>query len=201
MSASHQCNARGFARACYLVAICLSSVTSVVSGAGEAKPAAPECDRDAVIAHVAGQLRTYGPKSNNHEFFGFIYRVDGELASAVVSGNRCRGADSCAVDPAPAARRIPRNAKVLGEWHTHPHQTGSRLLSIQDVLGANHNLHIRCYAAFYAAPDGEMFGWDPRSTSVVTAMASRISLGRYPMDGESAPSPHLAAAGNGTSTP
>jgi len=195
MSASHQCHARGYARARYLVVIALSLAGRLALG-GEDLPAAPVtgCDRDAVFAHVQEQFRIYGPKSEKHEFFGFIYRVDGELASAVVRGNQCRGADGCTVDPTPAAKRIPRNAKVLGEWHTHTHSTGSRMLSIQDVRGANNNRHIRCYNAFYAGPDGETYSWDPSSTSVATAMATRTSLGRYRLDEQPEPPLHLAAA-------
>jgi len=183
MSASQQCHARGYTRARYLVAIALSFVgPGAFAGDQPESPAAPDCDQAAVIAHVQEQLRIYGPRSEKHEYFGFVYRAEGEISSVVVRGNECRGQDGCTVDPAPAAKRIPQRAKVLGEWHTHTHRTGSRMLSMQDVRGANHNIHIRCYSAFYAGPDGEMFEWDPRSSSVATAMASRTPLGRYTLD-------------------
>jgi len=183
MSASQQCHARGYTRARYLVVLILS-VAGPGAFAGEppAATAAPDCDQAAVIAHVQEQLKIYGPRSEKHEYFGFVYRAEGEISSVVVRGNECRGQDGCTVDPAPAAKRIPQRAKVLGEWHTHTHRTGSRMLSMQDVRGANHNIHIRCYSAFYTGPDGEMFEWDPRSSSVATAMASRTPLGRYTLD-------------------
>jgi hypothetical protein len=137
-----------------------------------------------VAAHVDEQFRIYGPRSDKYEFFGFIYRVEGEIGSAVVRSNVCRGPDGCKIDIGPAAKRIPRRAKVLGEWHTHSHLNGSRILSIEDVRGANHNLHIRCYAAWYAGPGGEIYRWDPRSTSVPTAMATRVTVGNYRVDAE-----------------
>ena len=161
----------------------------------------PDCDQAAVIAHVQEQLKIYGPRSEKHEYFGFVYRAEGEISSVVVRGNECRGQDGCTVDPAPAAKRIPQRAKVLGEWHTHTHRTGSRMLSMQDVRGANHNIHIRCYSAFYAGPDGEMFEWDPRSSSVATAMASRTPLGRYELDARTPDNAGLAAAGTKPTAP
>jgi hypothetical protein len=89
----------------------------------------------------------------------------------------------------------------LGEWHTHPHQSGSRQLSKFDVRGANKNAHIRCYSAYYADPAGEIYGWDPASTSVMTAMASRVSLGRYGPDGEPTPAARSALASNAPRAP
>jgi len=190
MSASQQCHARGYARARYLFVLLMSSAAS-----------AQECDLGAVAAHVQEQLRVYGPRSASHEYFGFIYRAEGVIASAVVRGQKCRGADQCTVDIEPAAKRIPQGAKVLGEWHTHTHQTGSRLLSLRDVRGAHQNVRIRCYSAFYAGPDGEIYAWDPRSTSVATAMATRTSLGRYALDADAPAVAGLAAANAAMETP
>ena len=68
---------------------------------------------------------------------------------------------------------------MLGEWHTHPQFEGSPRLSPQDVRGANHNLHIRCYFAFYSTPNGDIYAWSPAATSVPGAMASRLRLGNY----------------------
>jgi hypothetical protein len=150
---------------------------------------------------VQEQFRIYGPKSQKHEFFGFIYRVDGELASAVVRGNECRGPDGCTIDTTPAAKRIPRGAKVLGEWHTHAHLNGSNMLSILDVRGAFHNAHIRCYSAYYAGPRGEMYGWDPESTSVPVAMARRTILGNYRVDAKWEPDILLATVAGEAPTP
>ena len=181
MNASQQCRAAGPGRACKSLASVLL-LTSASSYAGD-PPQSPGCDTVGVHAHVREQFGIYGPRSQKHEFFGFIFRVEGELFSAVVRSSECSGPYNCKVDTTPAAMRIPRGAKVLGEWHTHSHLSGSRMLSIEDVRGAHHNARIRCYTAFYAGPEGEIHGWDPRSTSVMTAMASRTPLGRYERDG------------------
>ena len=68
---------------------------------------------------------------------------------------------------------------MLGEWHTHPLVDGSRNLSVQDVRGAFHNRHIRCYTAFYSAPNGDIYRWDVSQTSVPTAMNTREYLGNH----------------------
>lgn len=73
---------------------------------------------------------------------------------------------------------VPLSAKVLGEWHTHPHG-GSRSLSKEDVRGAYNNHHISCYVAFYSTPSGEIYAWSPRHLSVPVAMASRMPLANY----------------------
>jgi hypothetical protein len=77
-----------------------------------------------------------------------------------------------------AGSRIPSGAKVLGEWHTHPHG-GAPQLSHHDERGAHRNRHVRCYTAFYSNPGGQIFAWNPAETSVPTAMASRERVGRY----------------------
>ena len=165
--------------------------------AGDDTPPAPhpECDDVPVIAHVQEQFRLYGPKSQNREYFGFIYRVDEELASAVVRGSECSASVSCIVNTGPAARRVPRGAKVLGEWHTHPHRIGSRGLSMTDVSGARQNVHIRCYSAYYSGPNGAIYRWDPASTSVPVAMATRTFVGNYAVTEKTAPAEYLAAEG------
>jgi hypothetical protein len=157
-------------------------VTALFTAAGfagaDTPPPAPaaECNDPAVLEHVVGQYRQYGPQSDKHEYFGFVYRDGGDIKSAVVRSPECRVKDSCRVDTATAAARIPRGAKVLGEWHTHPHQ-GSRALSADDVRGARNNRHIRCYTPFYSTPEGEIYAWDARQTSVPAAMASREHVG------------------------
>jgi hypothetical protein len=137
------------------------------------------CDDAGVAAHVQREFQIYGPRSQKHEFFGFIYRSEGEIASVVIRSSPCRGPNSCQLDTKRAAQGLPRGAKVLGEWHTHPHDLGAGRLSIEDVRGAQHNAHIRCYAPYYAASNGRYYTWDPRSSSVPVAMASRTELGNY----------------------
>jgi len=181
----------------WLVVLALS-LGSARAHAGDKPPLAPhpECDDVPVIAHVQEQFTIYGPQSQKREYFGFIYRVDGELASAVVRSSECGAAARCIINTAPAARSVPRGAKVLGEWHTHPHWSGSRALSMMDVKGARQNVHIRCYSAFYSGPTGAIYRWDPASTSVPVAMATRTFVGNYGLTEESGPAAYLAAEGN-----
>ena len=149
-------------------------VSSLADGA---ESGASECLRENVAAHVRDQFSIYGPRSAHHEYFGFVYLHDGIIGSAVVRSSRCHGA-KCIVDTVEALRSIPRSAKVLGEWHTHPHE-GSTGLSREDVRGAYNNRHIDCYVAFYSTPDGEVYSWNPQRVSVPVAMGSRASLGNY----------------------
>jgi hypothetical protein len=135
---------------------------------------ASECMREEVEAHVQAQFAVYGPQSADHEYFGFIYLHQGVIGSAVVRSRTCPN-EKCVVDSAEALRLIPRPAKVLGEWHTHPHG-GSAALSKHDVVGAYSNRHISCYSAFYSTPAGEIYAWDPDRMSVPVAMASRRLL-------------------------
>ena len=146
-----------------------------VCAAGQSR--ASECLRKEVEAHVREQFRIYGPQSVDHEYFGFIYLQDGTIGSSVVRSRRCHGA-KCVVDSAEALRSMPRSAKVLGEWHTHPH-AGWAGLSREDVRGAYNNRHISCYLAFYSTPAGEIYTWNPEHVSVPVAMASRTPLGNY----------------------
>lgn len=141
--------------------------------------AAASCPQDAVDAHVREQLASYGPLSNDREYFGFIFLFEGEIGSAITRGHYCRNLDSCAVNTALAAPRIPKGAKVLGEWHTHPRLSSAATLSADDVRGAQNNRHIRCYAAYYSQPDGDIYAWNPFQTSVPTAMSSLVLIGNY----------------------
>jgi hypothetical protein len=136
-----------------------------------------DCLRKEVEAHVLEQFAIYGPQSVDHEYFGFIYLYNGVIGSAVTRSRTCRNT-KCVVDSAEALRSVPRPAKVLGEWHTHPHG-GSASLSHHDVRGAYSNRHISCYFAFYSTPSGEIYAWDPGRISVPIAMASRAPLGNY----------------------
>jgi hypothetical protein len=149
--------------------------------------AAANCPQDGVDSHVREQFALYGPRSVDHEYFGIIFVLDGELKSAVVRGGRCGKSESCSVDTAKAAPLIPRGAKVLGEWHTHPHLSKARLLSADDVRGARNNRHIRCYAAYYSQPDGDIYAWNPFQTSVPTAMKSIVLIGNYRLEDSIAP--------------
>jgi hypothetical protein len=190
MSASRRCSSRCKRIHHYLV------VTSVVLCSVLVRGGEPSqgCDREAVITHVREQFRIYGPRSRKHEYFGFIFRVDGELGSAIVRSSVCRGPDDCMIDTKQAAERIPAGAKVLGEWHTHPHNLGVGRLSIEDVRGAEHNAPIRCYTPFYAASNGRYYTWDPRSSSVPVAMARRTELGNYWHEGVQSSAPMVASA-------
>lgn len=148
-----------------------------------------ECPDDEVRAHVLTQFEIYGPRSLKNEYFGFIYRSNEVIASAMVRGGRCSKRGDCTVNTARAAKHIPRGAKVLGEWHTHT-RNGSRFLSALDVQGAYANRHIRCYMAYYSTPDGNIQSWDPGASSVPIAMHSVAQLGAYAME------PVLYAANN-----
>ena len=147
---------------------------SLSARAGDATPAA--CFEDEVLLHVRAQFAIYGPRSSHYEYFGFIYRKDGRVDSAVTHDFGCRGQMKCVVNTAFALARVPKGAKVLGEWHTHPHH-GSRSLSKDDVRGAYSNRHISCYRAFYSTPSGEIYQWSVDLTSVPMAMASRVRVG------------------------
>jgi len=136
------------------------------------------CEHDQLDAHVREQIQLYGPRSAQHEHFAFVYLYQGAIASAVIRSSRCTGTYSCSVHTDASAKLIPKGARVLGEWHTHPHQ-GSATLSADDVRGAYNNRRIRCYAAYYAKPGGDILAWDPRKDSVPTAMFSAVRIGSY----------------------
>jgi hypothetical protein len=156
----------------FALAILLLSI-AILGGAAEA---AAECSQAAVDAHVREQFALYGPQSKEHEYFGFVYLHDGVIGSAVTRSFACSKKGRCVVDSAEAVGLIPPNAKVLGEWHTHPGH-GSPSLSRDDVQGAYNNRHIRCYRAFYSTPSGEIYQWSVDRISVPTAMASRVRVG------------------------
>lgn len=145
---------------------------------GDATDLAADCSQSAVEAHVREQFALYGPRSGSHEYFGFVYLHEGVIGSAVTRSRACPKAGRCVVDSGAAIALVPRAAKVLGEWHTHPHD-GSLSLSKEDVRGAYNNRHIKCYRAFYSTPSGEIYLWSADRISVPTAMASRVQIGNY----------------------
>ena len=162
------------------------------AGAGDPGPAA--CFEDEVLHHVQQQFQIHGPRSSENEYFGFIYRKDGQLGSAVTRSINCRGAGNCVVNAAFARARIPKGAKVLGEWHTHPHMYGSDGLSTEDVRGAHDNRHVRCYSAFYSDPNGDIYRWDIEAATQPLAMASRAHIGNYRSTSSSARSANYRLA-------
>ena len=141
--------------------------------------AVSQCPVAEVTDHVREQFARFGPQSASHEYFGFVYRLNGRIESAVIRSSRCTSADRCTTNTAGAARAIPGGARVLGEWHTHPTTTGSRTLSAEDVRGAFRNRRIRCYTAFYSTPNGDIYRWDTNQTSVPTAMNTRKYVGNH----------------------
>jgi len=137
------------------------------------------CPQDMVDAHVREQFAIYGPRSKTHEYFGYIFLYEGAVGSAVARGWSCSKSNSCSTDTARAASLVPKGAKVLGEWHTHPESSKAGFLSAEDVRGARNNSHIRCYAAYYSQPDGDIYAWSPLQATIHTAMASRVLIGNY----------------------
>ncbi|MFL6548406.1 MAG: hypothetical protein ACJ8OJ_06895 [Povalibacter sp.] len=137
------------------------------------------CFEEEVLIHVRAQFAIYGPRSSQNEYFGFIYRKDGRIDSAVTHDFECRRQMKCVVNTAFALARVPKGAKVLGEWHTHPRIYESDALSPDDVLGAQANRHIRCYAAFYSTSDGDVYRWALDAPTVEAAMASRTRVGNF----------------------
>src|SRR5262245_40062045 len=125
--------------------------------AGHATDLAADCSQAAVEDHVREQFALYGPRSGKHEYFGFVYVHEGVIGSAVTRSRACPKG-RCVVNSAQAIGLVPRAARLLGEWHTHP-RDGSRSLSNDDVRGAYGNRHIRCYRAFYSTPSGEIYRW------------------------------------------
>ena len=155
-----------------------------------------DCSQSAVEAHVREQFALYGPRSGKYEYFGFVYLHEGIIGSAVIRSRACPKTGQCVVDSGRALALVPRTAKLLGEWHTHPHH-GSRSLSKEDVRGAYRNRHIRCYRAFYSTSSGEIYRWGTDQTSVPTAMASRVQIGDYTdLTGQLPPGPAVAALDN-----
>lgn len=157
--------------------IVIAAALLVSALSSSAETGVSECWRPQIEAHVREQFAIYGPQSERHEYFGFIYLHDGLIGSAVVRSGSCSGA-KCVVDSAKALQRVPKSATVLGEWHTHPHG-GSPSLSKEDVRGAYNNRHMSCYFAFYSTHAGAIYGWNPKQSSVPVAMASRAPLGNY----------------------
>ena len=156
-----------------------STATEAQEGPCQRDESACDCMRNAATAHVLAQIATYGPLSRDREYFGFVYVLHGEIGSAIARGRRCWSFKECSIDTAQAAQLIPKGAKVLGEWHTHPHEGGAESLSIDDVRGAYNNRQIRCYAAYYSQPNGRIYAWDPKQSMVSDALTSRFYLGNY----------------------
>jgi hypothetical protein len=155
----------------------LASLLLAGGGSSHAADVSPVCEHEQITAHARTAFAIYGPLSGENEYFGFIFRYRGRIHSAVTRSSRC-GADECVIHVDKAGKLIPDGARVLGEWHTHPHNGGTQL-SEHDVRGAYRNRHVRCYTAFYSNPDGEIYAWNPSKTSVPTAMASRKRIGNY----------------------
>lgn len=154
---------------------------TLLAGAGlfaHADEALPPSAREQVDAHVREQFQVFGPLSEQHEFFGYVYWLDGVLESAVIRSRKCWSPRVCGLDTAEAARLIPGQARVLAEWHTHPHD-GSSQLSSDDVTGAYINRRIPGYTPYFSMPNGEIYAWDPRQARVSAAMASARLLGSY----------------------
>ena len=82
---------------------------SLSARAGDATPAA--CFEDEVLLHVREQFATYGPRSSQYEYFGFIYRKDGRIESAVTHDFGCRGQMECVVNTAFALKRDPQRGQ------------------------------------------------------------------------------------------
>jgi hypothetical protein len=156
----------------------LTTVLLVIGFYSSTESWGAECLQPDVEAHVRQQFAIYGPQSASREYFGFIYLHQGVIRSAVTSSRACASGGRCVVDNNQAMDLIPQRAKVLGEWHTHPHD-GSGSLSRDDVRGAYNNRHINCYLAFYSTPSGTIYAWDPKRVSVPIAMASRTHVGNY----------------------
>jgi hypothetical protein len=156
-------------------------ISTLLAGAGifaNADETGPASLREQVDAHVRAQFRVFGPLSEQREFFGYVYWRDGVLASAVIRGRRCSSLRACGLDTAEAARLIPARARILAEWHTHPHD-GSGQLSTEDVSGAYLNRRIPGYTPYYSMPNGDIYAWDPRQDCVRDAMASKMLIGNY----------------------
>ena len=175
---------RVFSAAWILLSVSLSTEASEIGST--------PCFEDEVMRHVRDQFAIYGPRSSQYEYFGFIYRKDGRVDSAVTHDFACRGQMECVVNTVFALRRIPKGAKVLGEWHTHPHFHEADALSMEDVRGARANRHIRCYTAFYSSHDGDFYRWNLDALTVAAAMASRMRLGNY-REREETADPSLAS--------
>jgi hypothetical protein len=155
----------------------LASLLLAAGGNSLAAEPASDCDHEQILAHARTAFAIYGPLSEKTEYFGFIFRYRGKIHSAVTHGFKCRS-DECVVRVDKAARLIPAGARILGEWHTHPHN-GANQLAEHDVRGAYQNRKVRCYTAFYSNPAGDIYAWSASQTSVPTAMASRKRIGNY----------------------
>jgi hypothetical protein len=159
---------------CFIFAAC--AATAAADARHDPHEATAPCAPEALHDHVREQFARFVPLSSDREYFGFIYLLDGKISSAVARGHECRGGDRCTVNTTAAARALPKRARVIGEWHTHPSGIGSRALSADDVRGARRHRHIPCYQAYYSTPHGEIYAWDVGQTSVAGAMSTRRRL-------------------------
>lgn len=135
-----------------------------------------------VDAFVLDQFNTYGPQSARHEHFAFVYWIDGQISQSHIS-TRCTNQYACTLNPARSLKDVPAHAKIVGEWHTHPHD-GSRTLSIHDAQGAfaigeQVRSHGRPYWAYYSDPSGHVFRWDTTTRDTLEANRSRVQVGTY----------------------
>jgi len=161
-----------------VIRLCLTLTLAACSACTHPAYFSPACGNPQLDDHVRREFEVYGPQSGNHEYFGFIYELQGSFGSAVVRGHDCRDPERCVVDPAGAVAQIPKGANVVGEWHTHPH-IGAPGLSSLDVRAAHHNRHLNCYTPYYSNPSGDIYAWNPALDSVPTAMSSRMLIGTY----------------------
>jgi hypothetical protein len=162
---------------CLSLRALLASLMLACCAGATAADCSCELVRDEIAAHARLQFEIYGPKSVHVEYFGFIFHDGARLRSAVVRSRRCKSGD-CVIEVDDAGSEIPAGARVLGEWHTHPHD-GAPQLSELDVRGAYRNRNALCYTAFYSNPGGEIFAWNPAANSVPAAMATRQHVGAY----------------------
>jgi len=160
------------------IRLCLTLILIACSACAHPASFSTMCPHEELDAHVRGELAVYGPQSGKHEYFAFIYRLEGRFGSAVVQGRDCLSLDNCVVNPARALAQVPKGATLVGEWHTHPH-IGAPSLSSMDVRGAHLIAHINCYTPYYSTPLGAIYAWNPHKDSVTTAMNSRVLVGAY----------------------
>lgn len=138
--------------------------------------------QEQVDAFALEQFHIYGPQSARFEHFAFVYWLDGVLSQSHISA-RCTNSYACTINPARSLNEIPKRAKLLAEWHTHPHD-GARTLSIHDVQGAHAigeqvRKYGRDYRAYYSDPAGHVFRWDTTTRDTLAANRSRVQIGSY----------------------
>ncbi|HEU4601572.1 MAG TPA: hypothetical protein VFS24_06375 [Steroidobacteraceae bacterium] len=143
----------------------------------------PLPSREEIESFVLAQFKIFGPQSKRTEHFAFVYWHDGELAQAHIYARCSSTSDRCTTNPKRAIQAVMPGAKILAEWHSHPHN-GSRLLSPDDAQGAfSIGEQIRSrgreYFAYYSDPTGRVFRWDTTTPDVNKANRSRVEVGSY----------------------